>query len=109
MIRMESFPRIIRSTVGLLWATIINILASRVYRNTKSGLYLELVDGPNLPTIRFTESAQGSVTMGVSGTAAQCCVGGLGREKSDNLQDSANFTEAANKMAPNRREALLSQ
>jgi len=78
MIRMESFPRIIRSTVGLLWATIINILASRVYRNTKSGLYLELVDGPNLHTIRFTESAQTSVTMEFRGQQLSVVLEGSG-------------------------------
>lgn len=70
IIRVEALPPIIGRTSSMVCAALVNIMACRVYRNTKSGLYLASVDGPSLPTICFAESVQ---TRGIRVSMAEAC------------------------------------
>jgi len=52
---VNSIPVLIRGSIGMPGVTIVNIMACRVYRNTKSGLYRESTNAINLPPLQFAQ------------------------------------------------------
>jgi len=52
LFHVNSVPLVIRWSIGIPGATIVNIMTCRVYRNTKSGLYRESTDAVSLPTLQ---------------------------------------------------------